>query len=104
MGFLSNFRKNIQSTKREKAAQLNGKQLKGLLKKFKEERDRIEKETGTRPQIDQSTQMFMQKVLNVWIDEGRMIDEEKFWNEVDYNRQFTHPVEFFEIRNNKTQN
>ena len=104
MGFLSNFRKNIQSAKREKAAQLNGKQLKGLLKKFKEERDRIEKETGTRPQIDQSTQMFMQKVLNVWIDEGRMIDEEKFWNEVDYNRQFTHPVEFFEIRNNKTQN
>jgi hypothetical protein len=104
MGFLSNFRKNIQSTKREKAAQLNGKQLKGLLKKFKEERDRIEKETGTRPQIDQSTQMFMQKVLNVWIDEGRMIDEEKFWKEVDYNRQFTHPVEFFEIKNNKTQN
>jgi hypothetical protein len=104
MGFLSNFRESIQSTKREKAAQLNGKQLKGLLKKFKEERDRIEKETGTRPQIDQSTQMFMQKVLNVWIDEGRMIDEEKFWNEVDYNRQFTHPVEFFEIRNNKTQN
>ncbi|HSG83841.1 MAG TPA: hypothetical protein VLA08_04725 [Nitrosopumilus sp.] len=104
MGFLSNFRESIQLSKREKAAQLNGKQLKGLLKKFKEERDRIEKETGTRPQIDQSTQMFMQKVLNVWIDEGRIIDEEKFWHEVDYNRQFTHPVEFFEIKNNKTQN
>ncbi|MFB5625745.1 MAG: hypothetical protein ACE5RQ_03125 [Nitrosopumilus sp.] len=104
MGFLSNFRESIQLSKREKAAQLNGKQLKGLLKKFKEERDRIEKETGTRPQIDQSTQMFMQKVLNVWIDEGRIIDEEKFWKEVDYNRQFTHPVEFFEIKNNKTQN
>lgn len=104
MGFLSNFRESIQLSKREKAAQLNGKQLKGLLKKFKEERDRIEKETGTRPQIDQSTQMFMQKVLNVWIDEGHIIDEEKFWHEVDYNRQFTHPVEFFEIKNNKTQN
>jgi len=97
MGFLSNFKKNINSAKREKAAQMNGKQLKGLLKKFKEERDRIEKETGIRPQIDQSTQMFMQKVLNAWIDEGRFIDEEKFWREVDYNRQFTHTVEYYEI-------
>ena len=97
MGFLSNVRKNIKSTKREKAAQINGKQLQELLKKFKEERDRIEKETGTRPQIDQSTQMFMQKVLNVWIDEGRLIDEEKFWREVDYNRQFTHTVEYYKI-------
>ena len=86
MGFLSNFRKDIQSAKREKAAQMNGKQLKELLKKFKEERDRVEKETGTRPQIDQSTQMFMQKILNVWIDEGRNIDEEKFWIEVDHYR------------------
>jgi len=97
MGFLSNFKKNINSAKREKAAQMNGKQLKGLLKKFKEERDRIEKETGIRPQIDQRTQMFMQKVLNAWIDEGRFIDEEKFWREVDYNRQFTHTVEYYEI-------
>jgi len=97
MGFLSNFKKNIQSAKREKASQMNGKQLKGLLKKFKEERDRIEKETGVRPQIDDSTQMFMQKILNVWIDEGKNIDEEKFWNEVDHNRQFIHPVEFYEI-------
>jgi hypothetical protein len=104
MGFLSNFRESIQLSKREKAAQLNGKQLKGLLKKFKEERDRIEKETGTRPQIDQSTQMFMQKVLNVWIDEGRIIDEEKFWREVDYNRQFTHSVKYYEIEHRKFQN
>ena len=104
MGFLSNFRESIQLSKREKAAQLNGKQLKGLLKKFKEERDRIEKETGTRPQIDQSTQMFMQKVLNVWIDEGRSIDEEKFWREVDYNRQFTHSVKYYEIEHRKFQN
>ena len=43
--------------------------------------------------------MFMQKVLNVWISEGRNIDEEKFWREVDYNRQFDHPVEYYEIKN-----
>lgn len=53
---------------------MNGKQLKELLKKFKEDRDRIEKETGIRPQIDSSTQMFMQKILNVWIHEGKCID------------------------------
>ncbi len=45
MGFLSNFRKDVKDAKREKAAQINGKNLKGVLKKFKEERDRIEKET-----------------------------------------------------------
>ena len=98
MGFLSNFRRDLQSAKKEKAAQINGKHLKGLLKKFKEERDRIERETGIRPQIDDTTQMFMQKVLNVWISEDRTIDEEKFWKEVDYNRQFTHPVEYYEIK------
>ena len=98
MGFLSNFKKDLQSAKKEKAAQLNGKQLKILLKKFKEERDRIEKQTGIRPQIDSTTQMFMQKILNVWIDQGLIIDEEKFWREVDYNRQFTHPVEYYTIR------
>jgi len=98
MGFLSNFRENLQTAKRKKAAQINGKHLKGLLKKFKEERDRIEKETGIRPQIDETTQMFMQKILNVWITDGKEIDEEKFWREVDYNRQFTHPVEYYEIK------
>jgi len=98
MGFLSNFRKDFQTAKRKKAAQINGKHLKELLKKFKEERDRIEKETGVRPQIDETTQMFMQKVLNVWIAEGKETDEEKFWREFDYNRQFTHPVEYYEIK------
>ncbi|MBS1267925.1 MAG: hypothetical protein MAG458_00640 [Nitrosopumilus sp.] len=96
MGFLSNFKKEIQLAKRKKASQINGKNLKGLLKKFKEERDRIEKETGIRPQIDNTTQMFMQKILNVWINEGKEIDEQKFWTEVDYNRQFDHPVEYYE--------
>jgi len=96
MGFLSSFRKDVQTAKRNKAAQINGKNLKELLKKFKEERDRIEKETGVRPQIDYTTQMFMQKILNVWITEGKEIDEEEFWKEVDYNRQFTHTVEYYE--------
>jgi hypothetical protein len=98
MGFLTNIRNNLQIAKREKASQINGKHLKGLLKKFKEERDRIEKKTGIRPQIDDTTQMFMQKILNVWITEGKEIDEEKFWIEVDYNRQFTHSVEYYEIK------
>ena len=98
MGFLSNFRKDLDNAKREKAANINGKNLKGVLKKFKEERDRIERETGVRPQIDNTTQMFMQKILNVWISEGKEIDEEKFWIEVDYNRQFSPPVEYYEIQ------
>ncbi len=97
MGFLSKFRKDLENAKRNKASQINGKNLKGLLKKFKEERDRIENETGVRPQIDDTTQMFMQKILNVWINEGKEIDEEKFWIEVDHNRQFTRPVEYYEI-------
>jgi len=96
MGFLSNLRKDLQTQKRKKASKINGKNLKGLLKKFKEERDRVEKETGVRPQIDETTQMFMKKILNVWIEEGKDIDEKKFWQEVDYNRQFSHPVEYYE--------
>ena len=96
MGFLSNFKKDLDAAKRNKAANINGKHLKKLLTKFKQERDRIENETGVRPQIDNTTQMFMQKILNVWISEGKEINEEKFWIEVDYNRQFDHPVEFYE--------
>jgi hypothetical protein len=61
MGFLSDFRKDLQNAKRNKAANTNGTNLKELLTKFKEERDRIELETGIRPQIDDTTQMFMQK-------------------------------------------
>ncbi|NNL58268.1 MAG: hypothetical protein HKP31_02215 [Nitrosopumilus sp.] len=98
MGFLSNFKKELETKKRKKAAEINGQNLKDVLKKLKEERDRIEKETGARPQIDDTTQMFMQKILNVWVLEGKQIDEEKFWKEVDYNRQFSHPVEYYEIK------
>ena len=96
MGIISNLKKDLATAKRNKAAQINGKNLKGVLKKFKEERDRIEKETGKRPQIDDTTQMFMKKILNVWLSEGKEIDEQKFWIEVDYNRQFDNPVEFYE--------
>ncbi len=96
MGIISNLKKDLDTAKRNKAAQINGKNLKGILKKFKEERDRIEKETGKRPQIDDTTQMFMQKILNVWLTEGKEIDEQKFWIEVDYNRQFDNSVEFYE--------
>ncbi|MDC0450924.1 hypothetical protein OAL59_03190 [Nitrosopumilus sp.] len=98
MGFLSNFRNDLKNAKRNKASNINGKNLKELLTKFKDERDRIESETGVRPQIDDTTQMFMQKILNVWISEGKEIDEEKFWSEVDYNKQFTHSVEYYERR------
>ena len=90
-------------SKEEKIAELkknrsmkNGKELKKLLKIFKEDRDKIEKQTGKRPEIDDTTKMFMQKVLNVWISEGREIDDEKFWNAVDYNKQFDYPVEYYE--------
>jgi len=96
MGIISNLKKDLATAKRNKAAQINGKNLKGVLKKFKEERDRIEKETGKRPQIDDTTQMFMQKILNVWLSEGKEINEQKFWLEVDYNRQFDNSVEFYE--------
>ena len=74
----------------------NGKELKKLLKVFKENRDEIEKRTGKRPDIDDTTKLFMQKILNVWLSEGKDIDDEKFWNEVDYNKQFDYPVEYYE--------
>ena len=61
---------------KEKQSILNGKELKKLLKVFKENRDEIEKRTGKRPDIDDTTKLFMQKVLNVWLSEGKDIDEE----------------------------
>ena len=95
-------------SKEEKIAKLkknqsmrNGKELKKLLKIFKEDRDKIEKQTGKRPEIDDTTKLFMQKVLNVWMSEGRDIDDEKFWNAVDYNKQFDYPVEYYERRRSR---
>ncbi len=83
---------------KEKQSMLNGKELKKLLKMFKENRDEIEKRTGKRPDIDDTTKLFMQKILNVWLSEGKDIDDEKFWNAVDYNKQFDYRVEYYERR------
>ena len=74
----------------------NGKSLKQVLTALKENRDQIEQSTGKRPDIDDTTKLVMQKVLNVWISEGRNIDDEKFWDAVDYNKQFDYPVEYYE--------
>ena len=81
---------------KEKQSIRNGQDLKKLLKVFKENRDEIEKRTGKSPDIDDTTKLFMQKVLNVWISEGKDIDDEKFWYAVDYNKQFDYPVEYYE--------
>ena len=62
---------------KEKQSMLNGKELKKLLTMFKENRDEIEKRTGNRPDIDDTTKLFMQKILNVWLSEGKDIDDEK---------------------------
>ena len=61
MGFLSNFKKDLDAAKQNKSANINGKHLKKLLTKFKQERDRIETETGVRPQIDSTTQCLCKK-------------------------------------------
>ena len=81
---------------KEKQSLKNGKDLKKLLKLFKEDRDKVEKRTGVRPTIYDTTKLFMQKILNVWLSEGKDIDDEKFWNAVDYNKQFDYPVEYYE--------
>ena len=86
---------------KKKQSMLNGKELKKLLKMFKENRDEIEKRAGKRPDIDDTTKLFMQKVLNVWLSEGKDIDDEKFWSAVDYNKQFDYPVEYYERRRSK---
>ena len=81
---------------KQKQSMKNGRELKNLLKIFKENRDKIEKNTGKRPDIDDTTKLYMQKILNVWLDEGKDIDDEKFWKAVDYNKQFDYPVEYYE--------
>ena len=81
---------------KEKQSLSNGKELKKLLKLFKENRDKIEEQTGKRPDIDDTTKLFMQKILNVWLSEGKDINDEKFWDAVDYNKQFDYPVEYYE--------
>tara|TARA_B100000686_G_C16550843_1_gene842441 strand:- start:236 stop:529 length:294 start_codon:yes stop_codon:yes gene_type:complete len=96
MGLFGKSKEEKIAEMKMKQSMKNGKELKKLLKIFKEDRDKIEKQTGKRPEIDDTTKMFMQKILNVWMSEGREIDDEKFWNAVDYNKQFDYPVEYYE--------
>ena len=96
MGLFRRSKEEKLAKLKEKQSIRNGQNLKKLLKVFKENRDEIEKRTGKRPDIDDTTKLFMQKVLNVWISEGKDIDDEKFWNAVDYNKQFDYPVEYYE--------
>ena len=96
MGLFGKSKEEKIAEMKMKQSMKNGKELKKLLKIFKEDRDKIEKQTGKRPEIDDTTKMFMQKVLNVWMSEGREIDDEKFWHAVDYNKQFDYPVEYYE--------
>jgi len=102
MGFFGKLREKKITQFKEKQSMSNGKELKKILTAFKEDRDEIEKRTGKRPDIDDTTTMFMQKVLNVWISEGKDIDDEKFWNAVDYNKQFDFPVEYYERKPRKS--
>ena len=96
MGLFRKSKEEKFSKLKEKQSMRNGNDLKKLVKIFKENRDEIEKSTGKRPDIDDTTKLFMQKVLNVWLSEGKDIDDEKFWNAVDYNKQFDYPVEYYE--------
>ena len=96
MGLFGRSKEEKLAKLKEKQSIRNGQDLKKLLKVFKENRDEIEKRTGKRPDIDDTTKLFMQKVLNVWISEGKDIDDEKFWLAVDYNKQFDYPVEYYE--------
>ena len=96
MGLFRRSKEEKLAKLKEKQSIRNGQNLKKLLKVFKENRDEIEKRTGKRPDIDDTTKLFMQKVLNVWISEGKDIDDEKFWLAVDYNKQFDYPVEYYE--------
>ena len=98
MGLFGKSKAEKMTELKEKQSMLNGRELKKLLTMFKENRDVIEKRTGKRPDIDDTTILYMQKVLNVWLSEGKDIDDEKFWNAVDYNKQFDYPVEYYERR------
>jgi len=98
MGLFGKSKKEKMAEFKEKQSMLNGKELKKLLTMFKENRDEIEKRTGKRPDIDDTTKLYMQKVLNVWLSEGKDIDDEKFWTAVDHNKQFDYPVEYYERR------
>ena len=94
MGFFGKSKEEKIAEFKGKQSMRNGKELKKILTAFKEDRDEIEKRTGKRPDIDDTTKMFMQKVLNVWMSEGKDIDDEKFCNAGDYKRQITNSLIF----------
>ena len=94
MGLFGKSKAEKMAEFKEKQSMLNGRVLKKLLTVFKENRDEIERRTGKRPDIDDTTKLYMQKVLNVWLSEGKDIDDKKFWNAVDHNKQFDYPVEY----------
>ena len=60
MGLFGKSKAEKMTELKEKQSMLNGKELKKLLKLFKEIRDEIEKRAGKRPDIDDSTKLFMQ--------------------------------------------
>ncbi|SVC12048.1 uncharacterized protein METZ01_LOCUS264902, partial [marine metagenome] len=62
MGLFGKSKERKIAELKEKQSMLNGKELKKLLKLFKENRDEIEKRTGKRPDIDETTKLFMQKI------------------------------------------
>ena len=66
MGFFTKLREKKIAQFKEKQSMRNGKELKKILTASKEDRDQIEKRTGKRPDIDDTTKLFMQKILNVW--------------------------------------
>ena len=70
MGLFGKSREQKIAEFKEKQSMLNGKELKKLLPLFKENRDEIEKRTGKSPDIDDTTKLFMQKILNVWLSVG----------------------------------
>ena len=49
-------------SKEEKMAERNGKDLKKTLKALKENRDQIEQSTGKRPEVDDTTKLFINSV------------------------------------------
>ena len=96
MRFFGKSKEEKMAEAQAKQALKKGKDLKQVLTALKENRDQIEKSIGWSPDIDDTTKLYMQKVLNGWISEGRDIDDEKFWEAVDHNKQFDYPVEYYE--------
>ena len=78
MGLFGKSKAEKISEFKEKQSMLNGRELKKLLTMFKENRDEIEKRTGKRPDIDDTTKLYMQKVLNVCCLRGRTLTAKSF--------------------------